>query len=280
MGARGSCTPSRLHGAPPLSPHRLPFHHCSTSPGCGSGARDGLPGHSWRRGWPHSRPCSWAGGAGAEPGPPPHARGWAGVPGSVWVSRRVQPHAMASAGRVPPPGRAQEQLQQGGFATCQQVTVLGRAQASPRTLGGAFVFLQPWETCMHVRVDTCVHASLCKCKGTCPGIFEPSVPRPPRPLLGCSSVGAPNQAPHAPRSPPAGEDPAQIRCPTPRFAAPSAAACHPPPCREEVPCQGQGPGGPCPQAGRALAGGRPHPGSRQGLLHIFLRKLKWKKSGK
>lgn len=43
MGARGSCTPSRLHGAPHHPHTGPPLHHYSTSLGHGSGARDSRP---------------------------------------------------------------------------------------------------------------------------------------------------------------------------------------------------------------------------------------------
>lgn len=72
MGARGSCTPSRLHGAPHRPHTGPPLHHCSTSLGRGSGARDSRPGAQPVQGAPgptaHRAPIP---AAGTQPGPPP-----------------------------------------------------------------------------------------------------------------------------------------------------------------------------------------------------------------
>lgn len=112
-----------LHPIPaapcPLSPpHQPPLHCHSTSPGHGSGARDSPPEARLVQGGPvpttrrtAMRPSLWLhGGCRRRAQPPTPTGGWAGVPGSVWVSRGIQPHAMASAGRLSPAGGPRAQL--------------------------------------------------------------------------------------------------------------------------------------------------------------------------
>lgn len=211
---------------PPITPTPAP-PFITTAPPWGTGVGPGTagPGHSHCRGPrphrpPRSHPCS---GSTARPPTPGRGMGW-----GLWEC------VGESGGTALCDGISWARVTFGASAGAH---VAGKGLPGP---GGSGYWgelrLHPvgwgWEWggfCLSAAVEdvhVCACGHVCAHQSACvrghPSRYFGAFP-PHCPLPGCGSVGAPNRAARPPWSPPlptpAGEDPAQIRHPSPRFAA-------------------------------------------------------------